>query len=112
METLANSAVFWVFVIVAAAALYMLPTIIGLIRHVDGLALVVLLNLLGWIGWLAALILAFGPRRTPPPRPVAPYPPPIVLSSPHVVVLSSAQWPIYGPTEGSPPQPWYGPDPL
>jgi hypothetical protein len=47
-------------------AVYLLPTIIGAIRRVDRLALVFLVNLIGGttgVGWLAALILAFGPRR-------------------------------------------------
>ena len=39
-------------------------------RKVDGLALVFLVNLIGaptGVGWLGAMIMAFGPRR-PPPR--------------------------------------------
>jgi len=61
--------VFWVAAIVALAVLYLLPTLIGLIRGVDKLALVFLVNLIGaplLIGWPAALILAFGPRQHPP----------------------------------------------
>jgi hypothetical protein len=47
---------------------YLLPTLVGLIRGVSGLGLVFLVNLIGaptGVGWIAALILAFGPRRTP-----------------------------------------------
>jgi hypothetical protein len=45
-----------------------LPTLVGLIRRVDRLALVLLVNVIGGltgIGWLAAMILTFGPRRLP-----------------------------------------------
>ncbi len=69
MHQLADSSVFWIAAIVALAVLYMLPTLIGLIRGVDRLALVFLVNLIGaplLIGWPAALILAFGPRQHPP----------------------------------------------
>ncbi len=71
MHQLADSSVFWIAAIVALAVLYMLPTLIGLIRGVDRLALVFLVNLIGaplLIGWPAALILAFGPRQSPLPR--------------------------------------------
>ena len=78
MHQLADSSVFWVAAIVALAVLYMLPTLIGLIRGVDRLALVFLVNLIGaplLIGWPAALILAFGPRQhSPLPRGRAPDP--------------------------------------
>jgi hypothetical protein len=53
----ANSAVFWITLIAALAALYVLPTAIGLIRHVENLALVVILNLFP-VGWPAALVVA------------------------------------------------------
>lgn len=56
---------------------YLLPTLIGVIRGVDRLALVFLVNLIGaptGIGWVAALILAFGPRRLLPERPLQPRP--------------------------------------
>jgi hypothetical protein len=69
MSELANSAVFWILAMTVLAALFLLPTLIGLYRGVDALALVVLVNLIGaptLIGWPAALILAFGPRRQPP----------------------------------------------
>ena len=45
----------------------------------DGLALVFLVNLIGaptGVGWLGAMIMAFGPRRlSPPPPPTAPWTP-------------------------------------
>ncbi len=71
MHQLADSSVFWVAAMVVLAVLYMLPTLIGLTRDVDRLALVFLVNLIGaplLIGWPAALILAFGPRRHLSPR--------------------------------------------
>jgi hypothetical protein len=82
MQGLANSYAFWIFAVIALAVVYMLPTLIGAIRRVDRLALVFLVNLIGaptGVGWFAAIILAFGPRRLPPrsplPVPPAPMPP-------------------------------------
>jgi Superinfection immunity protein len=77
MQNIANSYAFWIFVFVALAVVYMMPTLIGMIRGVDRLALVFLVNLIGaptGVGWFAAMILAFGPRRHPlgPPLPVRP----------------------------------------
>src|SRR6266496_2693705 len=72
MQALADSGGFWVLLLVAIPVVYMLPTLIGLIRGVDGLALVFLVNLIGaptGVGWLGAMILAFGPRKVPPPPP-------------------------------------------
>ncbi len=81
MQALADSGLFWVALIVALVVVYLLPTIIAVIRGADHLALVFLVNLIGapsGIGWFAAMILAFGPRRLPsaasPPRPVRPEP--------------------------------------
>jgi hypothetical protein len=72
MKALADSGVFWVAAVMVLVVLFMLPTLIGFVRGVDQLALVFLVNLIGapaLIGWPAALILAFGPRRRPsPPR--------------------------------------------
>jgi len=80
MQALANSYAFWVLAFLAIIAVYLLPTLVGIIRRVDRLALVFLVNLIGaptGIGWLAAMILAFGPRRIPGPPPASwpPYPP-------------------------------------
>jgi hypothetical protein len=69
MQDLANSYVFWVFVFVVLVVVYMLPTLIGIVRGVDRLTLVFLVNLSGppsGIGWIAAIVLAFGPRRPAP----------------------------------------------
>ena len=52
---------------------YLLPTLIALIRGTDVVALVFLVNLIGGLSgvcWLGAMILAFGPRRLPPAPPV------------------------------------------
>lgn len=69
MQAMADSGLLWILVIAALIVLFFLPTLIGLIRGVDKLALVFVVNLIGGptlIGWPAALILAFGPRRLPP----------------------------------------------
>ena len=73
MQTLANSYAFWIQLVPVLAIMYLLPTLVGLIRKVDTLELVFLVNLIGaptGVGWLAAMILAFGPRRIPA-RPLA-----------------------------------------
>lgn len=69
MTALTSSAAFWMFLILLLAVLYLLPTLIALTRGTDNLALIFLINLIGTpalIGWPAAMILAFGPRRLPP----------------------------------------------
>ena len=69
MQNLADNYAFWIFAFAILVAVYMLPTLIGIVRGVDRLALVFLVNLIGaptGIGWIAAMILAFGPRRLPP----------------------------------------------
>jgi hypothetical protein len=74
MQELANSYAFWIFAFMALVGVYMLPTLIGMIRRVDRLALVFLVNLIGaptGVGWFAAMILAFGPRRLPPGQQLA-----------------------------------------
>jgi len=73
MQALTDSAAFWVLMILALCVLYLLPTLIAVIRRADLLALVFVVNLIGGptgVGWLAAMILAFGPRRLPPVPPV------------------------------------------
>jgi hypothetical protein len=83
MRGLADSGAFWVMLIALAVVLYLLPTLIGLVRRVDGLALVFLVNLIGGtalIGWPAAMILAFGPRR--PARGTTPGGYPLVVRDP------------------------------
>ena len=68
MNALANSGILWILIFVALPVVYLLPTLIGACRRVDRLALVFLVNLIGGttgVGWLAAMILAFGPRKLP-----------------------------------------------
>ena len=77
MQVLAKSPVFWILLFMVLIVVFFLPTLIGLIRGVDRLALVFLVNLIGapsFIGWPAALILAFGPRRLPPEPALSPQP--------------------------------------
>jgi Superinfection immunity protein len=78
MRTSADSGLLLILAFTVLPVLYLLPTLIGAIRRVDGLALVFLVNLIGapaGIGWPAAMIMAFGPRRLPPPPPLS-WPPP------------------------------------
>ena len=73
MQALADSGVLWILAFAGLPVLYLLPTLVGAVRQVDGLALVFLVNLIGaptGVGWLAAMILASGPRRLPAPPPV------------------------------------------
>lgn len=77
METLADTGLLWILAFTVLPLLYLLPTLIGAMRKVDGLALVFLVNLIGaptGVGWLGAMIMAFGPRR-PPSRPTVSWPP-------------------------------------
>lgn len=71
MNALANSYLFWLALIAGLLTLYILPSLIGAIRGVEGLGWIVAINLLsGGVGWPAALILALTkPRRYPPPPP-------------------------------------------
>src|SRR5260370_33839884 len=60
MQALANSYAFWILLFVVLVVVYLLPTLFGIIRGVDRLALVFLVNLIGaptGIGWFAAMIL-------------------------------------------------------
>jgi hypothetical protein len=68
MNALAHSSVFWVALIAGLLVLYILPSLIGAIRKVEGLGWLVVINLLPTgVGWLAALVMAFMlPRRDPP----------------------------------------------
>ncbi len=79
MQALADNPAFWFLLVAVLVVVYLLPTIIAVIRGTDRLALVFLVNLIGapsGVGWLAAIILAFGPRRLPPEpaRPMRPEP--------------------------------------
>ena len=57
MTVLANSPLFWTGLLAALAALYVLPTMIAVIRHVENIGLVVFLNCFP-IAWPAALVVA------------------------------------------------------
>ena len=65
MNALAQQPVFWVALIAGLLVLYILPSLIGAIRKVEGLGWLVVINLLPTgVGWLAALVMAFMlPRR-------------------------------------------------
>jgi hypothetical protein len=75
MNALANSGFFWIALILALLGLYILPSVIAIIRGVDGVGWIIVINLLPTgVGWLAALIGALMlPRRQPPPA-RSPYP--------------------------------------
>ena len=53
----ADSWFFWLAIIGGLAGVYILPTVIGIARQVEGLGLVICLNAIP-VGWPAALILA------------------------------------------------------
>lgn len=62
-SAVADSWLFWLAIIDGLAAVYMLPTVIAIARQVEGLGLVICLNVIP-VGWPAALILAcMMPRR-------------------------------------------------
>ena len=71
MNALANSYFFWIVLILALLGLYVLPSVIAIIRGVEGLGWIIVINLLPTgVGWFAALIGALMlPRRQPPPAP-------------------------------------------
>jgi hypothetical protein len=79
MNALANSYFFWIALILVLLGLYILPSVIAIIRGVEGVGWIIVINLLPTgVGWLAALIGALLlPRRQPPPYPYGPqtYPP-------------------------------------
>jgi hypothetical protein len=72
LNVLVNSYVFWILLISGLLTLYILPSLIGAIRGVEGLGWIVVINLLsGGVGWLAALLLAVTqPRRYPQAPPM------------------------------------------
>lgn len=75
MNALANSYFFWIALILVLLSLYILPSVIAIIRGVEGLGWIIVINLLPTgVGWPAALIGALMlPRRQPPPV-RSPYP--------------------------------------
>lgn len=70
MSSLGSNPYFVAGVITGVVAFYLLPTIIGLIRQVEGLGWLIALNLLlPGIGWLAGMVWALWfPRRRRPAR--------------------------------------------
>jgi hypothetical protein len=74
MGALANSYIFWVVLIFGLITLYVLPSVIAVIRNVEGLGWVIVINLVPTgIGWPAALIAALVlPRRDARPMPSPP----------------------------------------
>ncbi len=63
---IADSWLFWLAIIDGLAAVYILPTVIGIARQVEGLGLAICLNAIP-VGWPAALILAWTmPRKRIP----------------------------------------------
>ena len=71
---MADSWLFWLAIIDRLAAVYILPTVIGIARRVEGTGLVICLNAIP-VGWPAALLLAclmprkeirHGPHQRPP----------------------------------------------
>lgn len=68
MNALAQNPLFWGALIAGLLVVYLLPSLIGAIRHVEGLGWLVAFNVLfPGVGWLAGMILAcMLPRREPP----------------------------------------------
>jgi Superinfection immunity protein len=67
MNALAQNPLFWGALIAGLLVLYVLPSVIGAIRKVEGLGWLIVINLIPTgIGWLAAMVMAFAlPRREP-----------------------------------------------
>jgi len=68
MNALAQNPLFWSALIAGLLFLYVLPSVVGAIRKVEGLSWLIVVNLIPTgIGWLAAMVLAFAlPRRRVP----------------------------------------------
>lgn len=101
MQALADSPVFWLFLVMVLVVVYLLPTIIAVIRGTDRLALVFLVNLIGapsGVGWFAAVILAFGPRR------LLPAPPPSWPAGPEPMQWPPGTWDAWQAGEGTRPR--------
>ncbi|HET9895159.1 MAG TPA: superinfection immunity protein [Streptosporangiaceae bacterium] len=67
MNALTDSFFFWLALIMALGTVYILPSLVAIIRGTENLGLIIVLNLLPTgVGWLAALIAALGlPRKDP-----------------------------------------------
>jgi len=60
MNALAQNPLFWGVLIAGLLVLYVLPSVIGAIRKVEGLGWLIVINLIPTgIGWLAAMVMAF-----------------------------------------------------
>ena len=65
MNSLSNSLPFWIAIIGGLAMVYILPSLIAVIRNVENIALVIILNTLP-VAWPAALLAAcLFPRKEP-----------------------------------------------
>jgi hypothetical protein len=77
MDALATNAAFWILLMFMLVVLYLLPSLIGLIRGVEHFWLLLVVNLLGGttcIGWPAAMIGAFMlPKKLDDPPEYYPY---------------------------------------
>lgn len=101
MQALAANPVFWLLLVVVLAVVYLLPTLIAVIRGTDRLALVFLVNLIGapsGVGWFAAMILAFGPRR------LRSVPPPSWPGRPEPMQWPAGTWDAWHAGEGARPR--------
>lgn len=67
MNALAQNPLFWGALIAGLLVLYVLPSVIGAIRKVEGLGWLIVINLIPTgIGWLAAMVMPFAlPRHEP-----------------------------------------------
>jgi hypothetical protein len=76
MNALAQNPFFWGTLIAGLLVLYVLPSVIGAMRKVEGLGWLIVVNLIPTgVGWLAAMVLAFAlPRRDLPASWQAYYP--------------------------------------
>ena len=74
MNALAHSALFWIALIFGLLIVYLLPSLIGAARRVEGLGWLVAFNLLSAVAWPAAFLLSVGlpSRRREVPLPASP----------------------------------------
>ena len=74
MNALAQNPLFWGALIAGLLVLYVLPSVIGAIRKVEGLGWLIVINLIPTgIGWLAAMVMAFVLTRREPVAHQRPY---------------------------------------
>jgi hypothetical protein len=69
-----HSSLFWVLFFIVGGLVWILPTLIALLRRVDSMGFVVMVNVFCLImplpGWFAAMYAAFRMPKRLPPRPV------------------------------------------